>query len=173
MVRQRESFLFFLSGTTCYFTFLGLVSFLILKSEARKTLQKILWDCIEYITSYLQGNILLTCIVLKMFFWFLKWTKYEWMEIFTNCFYIIFEIRKWCCHNLYFSLLISLTLISTSFLFLQQPILNFNLRENFDKPLRNMYDMSGRTDSVVLCDRVIEFSIMRDKNCPFFVFLSG
>lgn len=86
MVRQRESFLFFLSGTTCYFTFLGLVSFLILKSEARKTLQKILWDCIEYITSYLQGNILLTCIVLKMFFWFLKWTKYEWMEIFTNCF---------------------------------------------------------------------------------------
>lgn len=63
---------FVLPGAVCYFstslqlTDLWFPSWLF-RSEARKTLQKILYGCIDYFASYLQWNTLLTCILLHFF----------------------------------------------------------------------------------------------------------
>lgn len=155
---DRGSPFFFLARYNLLFYFLRVGFLLDIKIRGKKNSSKDFLGLYRIYYQLFTRKYSFNLCCLKSVFWFLKWTKYEWIEVFTNCFYIIFEIRKWCRHNLYFSLLSSLILISTSFFFLQQPILNFNLCENFYKPLRNMYDMSGRTDSVVLCDRVIEFS---------------
>lgn len=115
-----------------------------------------MYGCIDYFTSYLQWNALLTCVIFQKIF-DSKMHKYEWTEVFANCFCVTLEIRKWCCA----SPVLFLSGLSIPYmfpLFSYSNLSNFDLYGNFYKPLRNIYDMSGRVDNVVLCNREIEFT---------------
>lgn len=116
-----------------------------------------MYGCIDYFTSYLQWNALLTCVIFQKFF------DSKMHQIWVNWgIYKLFLCNTWdkevmLCITCTFPFW-SLNTLYVSSIFLQQPVSNFDLYGNFYKPLRNIYDMSGRVDNVVLCNRVIEFT---------------